>query len=66
MPEIKSEAVLPGSVQVTTGGVPIVVMPDGPTVGGYPKIGFLDREQRESLAQARAGTKVKFEFQNDA
>ena len=65
MPQIKSEAVLPGSVQITTGGVPIVVMPDGPTVGGYPKIGYLAEDERETLAQARAGTKVKFQFEND-
>jgi allophanate hydrolase subunit 2 len=25
-------------VQVPQGGAPIVLMPDGPTVGGYPKI----------------------------
>jgi len=60
MASIKSEPVLPGTVQITTGGCPIVTMVDGPTVGGYAKMAFLEKEERERLAQCQPGTEVQF------
>ncbi len=36
--ETLSDGLLPGAIQVPSGGQPIVIMPDGPTTGGYPKI----------------------------
>ncbi|MBL8113744.1 MAG: biotin-dependent carboxyltransferase family protein, partial [Acidobacteria bacterium] len=36
--ELLSEGVLPGAVQVPAGGSPILLGPDGPVTGGYPKI----------------------------
>ncbi len=58
--QIISEAVLPGSVQIPGNGQPIVTMNDGPTVGGYPKLGLVDPADLGWLAQARPGTKVRF------
>jgi len=58
--EILSEPVLTGSVQVPPGGLPIVTMRDGPTVGGYPKLGLLDPPDVSWLAQCRPGTVVRF------
>ena len=55
-----SEPVLPGSVQITGGGQPVVTMRDGPTVGGYPKIAWLDEEECRRLAQVPPGGMVKF------
>lgn len=55
-----SEPVLPGSVQVPPDGLPIVTMNDGPTVGGYPKLGVLDPEDLSRLAQCRPGQSVRF------
>jgi len=55
-----SEPVLTGSVQVTGGGQPVVTMRDGPTVGGYPKIGWIDEEACRRLAQVPPGGTVKF------
>ena len=37
--EILSDGMVPGSIQVPPDGRPIVMMADGPTTGGYPKIG---------------------------
>jgi biotin-dependent carboxylase-like uncharacterized protein len=55
-----SEPVLAGSVQITGGGQPVVTMRDGPTVGGYPKIAWLDGESCCRVAQVPPGGKVKF------
>lgn len=55
-----SEPVRPGSVQVTGGGQPVVTMRDGPTVGGYPKIGWIDADGCRRLAQVPPGGTVKF------
>ena len=55
-----SEPVLPGSVQITGGGQPVVTMRDGPTVGGYPKIAWLDDGACRRLAQVPPGGTIKF------
>ena len=55
-----SEPVLPGSIQVPPDGQPIVTMPDGPTLGGYPKIGWIDAGERARLAQCRSGQTVRW------
>jgi antagonist of KipI len=61
-PEITSEAVLPGSFQVPANGQPIITMPDGPTVGGYPKIAWMEPAALWRLAQCRPGTHVYFQW----
>jgi biotin-dependent carboxylase-like uncharacterized protein len=60
--EIISEPVLIGSIQIPESGKPIVTMPDGPTVGGYPKIGLVDTEFLPWLVQTRPGEKIRFEL----
>lgn len=57
---IRSEPVLPGSVQIPGSGLPIVTMVDGPTVGGYAKIAILREVDFDWLAQCRPGTKIGF------
>ncbi len=58
--QIISEPVLPGSIQVPANGQPIVTMPDGPTLGGYPKLGLVELADLSRLAQCRAGQRVRF------
>lgn len=65
-PQIPSEPVLVGSIQVPPLGQPIVTMRDGPTVGGYPKIGLVDPEDVSWLAQCRPGTPVTFVLAQEA
>ena len=55
-----SEPVLVGSVQITGEGRPVVTMRDGPTVGGYPKIAWLDAKECRRLAQVPPGGVVGF------
>jgi len=57
---LASEPVRVGSIQVPPDGQPVVTLYDGPTVGGYPKIGILDPADLDRLVQARAGQKVRF------
>lgn len=60
--QIPSEPVLVGSIQIPPLGQPIVTMRDGPTVGGYPKIGLVDPDDLSWLTQCRPGTPVRFEL----
>jgi biotin-dependent carboxylase-like uncharacterized protein len=60
MCEMCSEPQVIGSVQVPPNGQPIVTMRDGPTVGGYPKIGIVDPESLCWLAQCRPGVKFRW------
>ena len=55
-----SEPLRVGVVQVPEDGRPIVMMRDGPTVGGYPKLGVVDAHDVARLAQCRPGLGVKF------
>lgn len=58
--QIISEPVRVGSIQVPQNGQPIVTMRDGPTVGGYAKLGMLDARDLSWLSQCRPGQKVRF------
>lgn len=60
-PEILSDGVLPGAIQVPADGQPIVILADGPTTGGYPKIAHVVTADLDRLAQAPPGTAVRFE-----
>jgi biotin-dependent carboxylase-like uncharacterized protein len=58
--ELISEPVIPGTIQVPQNGQPIVTMRDGPTVGGYAKLGVLDERDISWLAQVQPGRQVRF------
>ncbi|MBM3833944.1 MAG: biotin-dependent carboxyltransferase family protein [Verrucomicrobia bacterium] len=58
--EIISEPVRVGSIQIPGNGLPIVTMRDGPTVGGYPKLGLVETADLSWLAQCRPGQSVRF------
>lgn len=58
--ELVSEAVVPGAVQVTNDGLPVVLGVDGQTIGGYPKIAHVIRADLDRLAQLRPGDRVRF------
>ena len=58
--EIVSDAAVPGSIQVPGNGQPIVLLADGQTVGGYPKIATVASADLARLANAPLGTLVRF------
>ncbi len=55
---LPSEAACPGAIQIPQGGAPIVVMHDGPTVGGYPKIGVIIGPDLGRFAQLLPGERA--------
>lgn len=59
--ETPSEPSVRGAVQLTPSGELIVHGPDGPTVGGYPKIAVVIDADFDRLAQLRPGDAVCFE-----
>lgn len=56
-----SEPACVGAIQVPDGASAIVLMPDGPTVGGYPKVGVVASVDIPELAQRIPGDSVSFE-----
>lgn len=52
--------VLPGTVQLTPSGTLIVLMKDGQTTGGYPRILQLTEAGINSMAQKVMGDKIQF------
>jgi len=59
---LPSEPVCVGAVQVPQGGAPIVLMPDGPTVGGYPKIAAVITADLGRFAQLAPAERPAFEL----
>ncbi|ASJ11320.1 urea amidolyase [Thermococcus sp. P6] len=58
--EVITDAVPPGAVQVPKNGKPIIMLADGQTTGGYPKIGVVARVDIPKVAQTRPGGRLRF------
>lgn len=59
LPELPSEPCDVGGVQATPSGELVVIGPDGPTVGGYPKVAYLPERELWKVAQLRPGEMVR-------
>jgi antagonist of KipI len=59
-PDILTDATPPGSIQVPGDGMPIILLADGQTTGGYSKIATVVSVDQDLLAQARPGDRVRF------
>ncbi|MEJ2163755.1 MAG: biotin-dependent carboxyltransferase family protein [Robiginitalea sp.] len=57
-----TSATLPGTVQLTPAGRLIILMRDGQTTGGYPRILQMDMESQDLLSQKRFGDSVSFKM----
>lgn len=57
-----SEPACVGAIQVANGAGAIVLLADGPTIGGYPKIGVVASVDIPELAQRTPGDRVTFEL----
>lgn len=55
-----SVPVLPGFVQLPPSGMPIVVLQDGQTTGGYARIAYLRKEDLSRFNQIPLGGEVRF------
>jgi KipI family sensor histidine kinase inhibitor len=59
-PEIPPSGTVPGSIQVPGGGSPIVLGPDGPVTGGYPRIATVIDADLPLLGRAAPGATLRF------
>ncbi|MGH8042080.1 MAG: biotin-dependent carboxyltransferase family protein [Rudaea sp.] len=59
--EIVSAGVAAGTVQLPPGGIPIALMAEAPTCGGYPRIAHVIAVDLPRLAQRRPGDSLRFE-----
>lgn len=58
--EMLSEAVTAGTIQIPNNGLPIVLLADCQTTGGYPKIGQVISVDLPRVAQLRPGEAIQF------
>lgn len=59
---LPSEASCPGAIQIPGDGLPIALMADAPTVGGYPKIAVVAEADLPMIAQRSPGEAIRFEL----
>ena len=59
LPSMWSSVVRPGIIQLPPSGQPIVLGPDGQTIGGYPRIAYVPLDQQWRLAQLRPGDSLR-------
>ncbi|MGW9332511.1 5-oxoprolinase subunit C family protein [Bosea sp. NPDC055594] len=59
---IISDGIVPGSIQVPGDGQPIVLLRDGQTTGGYPKIATVISADLDRFAQLPPGSAVRFQL----
>ena len=59
-PNIPSEGIVKGSIQVPGDGNPIILMADHPTIGGYPKIATVILTDFSKIAQLSPRKKISF------
>lgn len=59
--ELLSEGVTYGTIQVPTNGMPIILMAERQTTGGYPKIAQVITVDLPKLAQMQPGNTIRFE-----
>ena len=60
-PNLLSEGISLGAIQIPPDGQPIVLLNDCQTIGGYPKIGSVLSCDLAHLAQCNPGARVRFE-----
>lgn len=64
-PELPSEALVPGSIQLPPSSIPIVFGVDHPITGGYPVIAVVDEKDLDRLGQLRPGDSFVFEMTDE-
>jgi len=60
--EVISSGIVPGTIQITNSGQPIVLMADAQTSGGYMRIANILSEDLDKVAQLKPGDLLGFEL----
>ncbi|WP_375577812.1 biotin-dependent carboxyltransferase family protein [Marivirga tractuosa] len=58
--EMISSGIIPGTIQLTGSGQPIILLNDAQTTGGYPRIANIINEDLDQLAQLKPGDEIWF------
>lgn len=58
--EVISSGIIPGTIQITSAGQPVILMKDAQTVGGYYRIANVVAEDLDKLGQLKPGDTVWF------
>ena len=58
--EVISSGIIPGTIQITSAGQPVILMADAQTVGGYYRIANVVSEDLDKMAQLKPGEEVWF------
>ncbi len=61
-PQMVSEGISYGSVEIVNDGLPIILLKDAPTIGGYPKVGTVFSLDLAKLAQTQATANIRFKL----
>ncbi|WP_425058840.1 5-oxoprolinase subunit C [Sporomusa carbonis] len=64
-PDIVSDAVCMGAIQIPSYGLPFIMTADHQTTGGFAKIGYVIRTDLAKLAQASPGDTIHFTCVNE-
>ena len=59
---IRSEGITKGAIQVPADGLPIILLTDHPTIGGYPKIANVISADYDLLVQKKPSTSISFKL----
>jgi biotin-dependent carboxylase-like uncharacterized protein len=60
--ERPSQGMVPGAIQLSPSGQPLVLLPDAGTTGGYPVIAIIARADLGILGQLSAGSPARFQL----
>jgi len=55
-----SSGIIPGTVQLTTSGQPIILLADSQTIGGYPRVLVVRDHALDSIGQLKPGDTLQF------
>lgn len=61
--EMISSGIVPGTIQITGSGQPIILLNDAQTTGGYPRIANILSEDMDQLAQLKPGDEIWFSIE---
>ena len=59
-----SSGIVPGTIQITPSGQPIILLNDAQTIGGYARIANVISDDLPKLAQAKPGDFIKFTIEH--
>ncbi|WKV11654.1 biotin-dependent carboxyltransferase family protein [Marivirga harenae] len=61
--EMISSGIIPGTVQLTSSGQPIILLNDAQTTGGYPRIVNIIAKDLDQIAQLKPGDEIWFSLE---